>query len=164
MLLARMPFRDYQSSDRKELLQKLLDIEIREAQRFAAIHWKDEFLGMPFFECAAKDSGKVEKASAVHYRHKEDCYSAGMPNPPNFHDVRRFGINEAGKSKVINLLLLLMEDAKIKSTRSPPACDLVVIRRLECSVGTINPGKRSMALPISFGSKNEKTSSRLASS
>ena len=36
MLLARMPFRDYQSSDRKELLQKLLDIEIREAQRFAA--------------------------------------------------------------------------------------------------------------------------------
>ena len=87
--------------DRRELLKKLLDIEIGEAQRFAAIHWKDEFLGMPFFECAAKDSGKVEKASAVHYRHKEDCYSAGMPNPPNFHDVRRFGINEAGKSKVI---------------------------------------------------------------
>jgi hypothetical protein len=103
MLLARMPFRDYHSSDRKELLQKLLNIDIKEEQRFAQIHWKDEFLDMPFFECAANDSGKVEKASAVHHRHKEDCYGAGMPNPPNFHDVRRFGINKAGKFKTYSV-------------------------------------------------------------
>ena len=97
MLLARMPFRDYQSSDRKELLQKLLDIDVKEEQRFAQIHWKDEFDDMPFFECAANDSGKVEKASAVHHRHKEDCYHAGLPNAPNFHDTRRYGLSEAGK-------------------------------------------------------------------
>ena len=100
MLLARMPFRDYQSSDRKELLQKLLDIEIKEEQRFARIHWKDEFYDVPFFECAATDSGKVEKAGAVHRRHKENCYRAGLPNAPNFHDTRRFQANKAGKSDI----------------------------------------------------------------
>jgi hypothetical protein len=99
MLLARMPFRDYQSSDREELLQKLLNINVKEEQRFAQIHWKDEFNDMPFFECAANDSGKVEKASIVHHRHKEDCYHAGLPNAPNFHDTRRYGLSEAGKSE-----------------------------------------------------------------
>ena len=39
----------------------LLDINIKEEQRFARIHWKDEFYNTPFFECAATDSGKVER-------------------------------------------------------------------------------------------------------
>jgi hypothetical protein len=49
---------------------------------------------MPFFECAANGSSKVEKASAVHHRHKEDCYHVRLPNAPNFHNTRRYGLSE----------------------------------------------------------------------
>lgn len=77
----------------------LLNINVKEEQRFAQIYWKDELDDIPFFECAANDSGKVEKVSAVHYRHKEDCYRAGLPNAPNFHDTRRYGLLEAGMSR-----------------------------------------------------------------
>jgi len=77
----------------------LLDINIKEEQRFARIHWKDEFYNIPFFECAATDSGKVEKAGAVHRRHKGNCYGAGLPTAPNFHDTRRFQASKSGKSE-----------------------------------------------------------------
>jgi len=86
-------------------LQQLLDIEIKEEQRFAQIHWKDEFYDVPFFECAANDSGKVEKAGAVHRRHKENCYHAGLPNAPNFHDTRRYQLKNAGKLKSLLIRL-----------------------------------------------------------
>jgi len=65
MLLTRIPFRNYKALNKKDLLQQLLDIEVKEEQRFAQIHWKEEFYDTPCLECAVNDSGKVEKAGAV---------------------------------------------------------------------------------------------------
>ncbi|KAF2471731.1 uncharacterized protein BDR25DRAFT_367547 [Lindgomyces ingoldianus] len=95
ILLARTPFRDYQSSSRRQLLQKLLDIKVTKEQRFARIYWKHEFLGKQFFECSTKDSESIETASSLHRRHKDACYRAGLPNAPNFHDFRRKGLTNA---------------------------------------------------------------------
>lgn len=58
---------------------------------------------MPFFECAANDSGKAKKASLVYCRHKEDCYHVGLPNALNFHDTRRDQLNKAGKSETYSI-------------------------------------------------------------
>jgi hypothetical protein len=75
----------------------LLYINIKEEQRFAPIRWKDDFYNIPFFECAATDSSKVENTGAVHRRHKENYYGAGLPTAPNFHDTRRFQATKVGK-------------------------------------------------------------------
>lgn len=127
MLLARNPFRDYQSLDTDEILQKLLDIEVKEDQRFCELHWKDEFYDKPFFECPTNDSGDIEKAGAVHQRHKDNCYRAGLPNAPNFHDFRRTGLSKAGNDKINLLILPTANHYKIRNTQNHPVCDLGVI-------------------------------------
>jgi hypothetical protein len=43
--------------------------------------------------------------NAVHYRYKKDYYSIGISNAPNFYNIRRFGINEAGKLEIILYIL-----------------------------------------------------------
>lgn len=79
---------------------------MKEEQWFAQKHWKDELYDAPFFECTENDSGKVEKTGVVHRSHKENCYQAGLPNAPSFHDPRRYQLRTASKSLIQMIILV----------------------------------------------------------
>ncbi len=121
-----MPFRDYQASNGFELFQKLLEVEITEEQRSAEIYWSKTYLNKPFFESPTSDTGEIEKADAVHRRHKDACYRAGLPNAPNFHDFRREGLSNAGMymiSFTYTSCWSVTYRYKIRTTQNRPACD-----------------------------------------
>ncbi len=86
MLLARRPFRDY------ETLEDLFSITPTQEQRAFQIHWKDELLDTPFFlGQSEKGAGKIESAGPFSTRHRELGRRAGFPEPPTVHDWRAEG-------------------------------------------------------------------------